>query len=156
MKLEFNKWLDMLKTVVELGKENGYEIYEESNSDKLKTCKEIIKSCKYDKTVFLNYGENIKTKEECFMCKDLFDNLVEAKMYEGNKVCKYKVCSYCYRKLELQRIDKNKEYVIAYSKDCGANIVHKKEIYIGEESAYIRYNSLKSNSNVYDLKIREV
>lgn len=55
MKIEFNNWVEMLKTVIELGKENGYEIYDESNSEDLRIYKEINKSCKYNNTVFLSY-----------------------------------------------------------------------------------------------------
>lgn len=103
MKIEFNDWVVMLKTVIELGKENGYEIYNESNSEDLKVYKEINKSDRYYNTVFLSYEGKNKTKEPCFICNSWTDNLVEFEMHDGKKTHKYKACSYCYRKLESKR-----------------------------------------------------
>lgn len=91
MKIEFNNWVEMLKTVIELGKENGYEIYDVSNSEDLRVYKEINKSCKYNNTVFLTY-EN-KEKEECYLCKKYCDKLIKPDVYDG----KIAVCDRCYR-----------------------------------------------------------
>lgn len=33
MKVNFNTWIEMLNVVIEIGKENGYEIYNKSNTD---------------------------------------------------------------------------------------------------------------------------
>ncbi|MFH0334600.1 hypothetical protein [Clostridium perfringens] len=88
MKIEFNDWVVMLKTVIELGKENGYEIYDKSNSGDLRVYKEINKSCKYNNTVFLSY-EN-KEKEKCYLCQNSCNNLIKI---EG----KGEFCNYCYR-----------------------------------------------------------
>lgn len=122
MKIEFNNWIEMLKTVIELGKENGYEIYDESNSENLNVYKEINKSCKHNNTVFLTYknrGKNNKSKTD-------------------------------------------RKYIITYIKEYGfdggfgADMETKKEIYTNKEIAYLIYNSLVDNLDVYDLRIKEV
>ena len=161
MKIEFNNWVEMLKTVIELGKENGYEIYDESNSENLRVYKEINRSCKYNNTVFLSYENKNKTKETCFICNSWTDNLVEFVMYDGKKTHKYKACSYCCRKLESKKATKNKEYIITYNQDYGfdgcfgADVRHKREVYINKSEAIERYEALKRNLDVYDLDINE-
>lgn len=88
MKIEFNNWVEMLKTVIELGKENGYKIYDASNSEDLRVYKDINRSDKYYNTIFLSYES--KEKEKCCLCQKYYNNLINI---EG----KGNFCNKCYR-----------------------------------------------------------
>lgn len=126
MKVNFDTWIEMLNVVIEIGKENGYEIYNESNTKELEVFKGIEKSDRYYNTIFLSY--EMKSKKRI----------------------------YRYRKQTSLT-----KYIITYNQDYGfdgcfgADVRHKREVYINKSEAIERYETLKRNSDICDLDINE-
>ncbi|MGM8331776.1 hypothetical protein [Clostridium perfringens] len=57
MELDINTWVKMLTAIIELGRKNGFEIYNQSYGDDFHVFNEICKSDKHYNTVFLSYNK---------------------------------------------------------------------------------------------------